>query len=263
MGISAWDCPVCHKDTPLDHYETSLCGETISEDYAAAVLDSERSHYRHGKREIGTTDLLGCPRKAAIVADVDYAVDPTSLNAPLTGTAWHERLAKSGANREIPVEGVIDGRRVVTSIDKVRKAGTGLVIEDDKHQNDYGARKLKDGPKPEHVVQLVIGAELYWQTHGKRIDRGIIRAHFTSKPGNVAQHVNPLPALEEVLGMKPLGGTGTVRDHLMTLGRWQDGALAWQDMALYGEFMSYGDKSACDYCPVRRPCKEAAYGADF
>jgi hypothetical protein len=265
MPITAWICKPCGgREVPLDHFETTDCGLKIHPDFAAAVLYSERSHYRFGQRAIGITDTLGCPRAAAIKHEVDYAVDPLTLNAPLTGTAWHAYMEEvaSDNNVEVEVGGTIAGDGIITSVDRLRPA-LGL-IEDWKNTNDFAVKYVKEKPKDEAVAQLAIGGELMQQTLGWRPTRGMVWYHNAASPGLTPHMVDPLPSLDWALAMRPHEGTATVRDSLVWMGRWKRQEVKWEDMPLTGESFVYGGgKTGCDYCPVQRVCWTQAKGTSF
>jgi hypothetical protein len=242
----------------------------VHPDFASAVLESERGHYRFGRKAIGVTDLVsGCPRASALKHEVEYAVNPVNLNAPLTGTAWH-RLMENAAHYanplagdyvEVEVAGKIDGIEVITAVDRLRK-DRGL-IEDWKHRNDYASKYDKrDGPKPEHIAQLSLGAELVEQTFKWRPTRATVWAHYTSGVGLYPMPVTLLP-LSGVLEFRPWKGSASVRDHLAAMESWRTGQAQWSDLPLFGENQTIGDKTACDYCPVFTICKEQARGAAF
>ena len=273
MPIHSWLCNVnCGgRERPLDHFETTDCGDCtetgkgLHPDFAAAVLEQERAHYRFGKRAIGVTDLVsGCPRAAAIKHTVPYAVDPLALNSPMTGMAYHQYIALASNSKEVEVKvaGKVEGVEVITSVDRLRKHR--LLIEDHKHRNDYaGKYDKRDGSKAEHVAQLSLGAELVEQTLGWRPMRGTIWAHYTGAVGLYPMPVPTLLSLSDVLEFKPWKGDATVRDHLAAMERWRKGEMQWSDLPLFGEAQKIGDKTACDYCPARVPCWEQARGAAF
>lgn len=265
MPITRFVCPSCGDvEVDLDHFERTACGEQVHPDFAGAVLWSERTHYRHGDRVIGVTDLIGCPRKAAIRHDEDYAVNPLDVNAPLGGTAWHTIMvsgSKEPAKCEVSLRGTIDGIEVVGQADRVRDG----LIEDWKVTNDFDAkRRREEGAKADHMAQVSLYAELAEQMNGpaSRPSRGIVWYRHQVKPGLVPCAFDIWP-LERVLAYKPADGISTVRDHLHWMARWVRRDVSWRDMPLAGERQSYGAKDACTYCTVRGQCKTAARGAEF
>lgn len=237
-------------------------------DYAEAILWSEQKHHRFGRRVVGLTDLIGCPRQAAMKGSRDHALDPLTVGALMMGTAWHylledATLGKDSAfHTECIVMGLIDGVPVEGQIDRLYK-DRGL-ISDWKTKSDFSFGKAGEEPevRDDHLAQLVIGAELCEQTLGWKPTRGLIREQFFVK-GQRSVAVDPLPSLDSVLNATVLSGQATLRDKLHWLDRWVKGEVKWEDMPLHGESEKFGAKTRCDYCVMRNTCWTQAKGAGF
>ena len=261
MPITKWFCPTCQAEVPLDHYATSVCGETtVHPDYAAAIIGDRDS--QHVKGAVRVTHGLGCPRRAVIEHVEDFAVNPLDVNAMLTGTAWHAMMERYGepGKVEVALSGNIAGVKVSGRTDRL---GTGTV-EDHKHINDDKVKYIrKDGVKAEHVAQLSIYAELAEQSGRQRPTRGIVWYH-TSKAGKDALipiHTELMP-IQEALDFKPHQGEYSVAELYQQADegfRTQD----WRALPLAGKSMSFGPQSMCSYCTVREICMEAERGAPF
>ena len=247
---------------PLDHFSTTKCGEIVQQDYVSAVLADDRRQAEYGTA-IRVTDGLGCPRKRVIGLKENLSINPLDYNSPLTGTAWHEKLqahSDQPEHCEVEVGGTIAGVDVVGHIDRVRFFDGSVTLQDAKHTNDYSFKYIKaDGPKPEHVCQLSIYAELYYQTFDVKPVSGTIWYHATVG-GFLPQWVAFWP-IEQCLIFKPYGGQYCYLDLLLQV----SGGLAgdWRNLPLAGESQTFGSKSACDYCSVRDVCWTAARGAPF
>lgn len=263
MPITAWLCKSCGgREVPLDHFDTTACGEKVHPDYANMVLEDRAGHYATGSGIVEVSHMIDCPRKYAIADKENYAVDPVSMNAMLTGTAWHEKVARHTTapdETEQVVRGTILGVPVQGKVDRTRRH-LGL-IEDWKHQNDYASKSVKDGPKKDHLVQCGLYAELIQQTHGWRPARTIIWSHFSAAPG-VVPLMAPTMSLKECLEHHPKGGDATVAELLGAANSYQL-SDNWKPIKLYGQSMSYGAKSGCDYCSVFDICMRQAKGAAF
>ena len=255
MPIGAWNCPVCNKnDLPLDHYSTTDCGNSIHPDYIRAVLLSEMGHYRFGTRDIGVTDLLGCPRSVAGSRDLKYSVNPKSLMAMSNGTAWDKWVTAEQEKEEL--HGTLGGIEIIGEPDRVRNG----VVEDWKRSNDFGKQYLKEA-KEDHRCQVSIYALLIECVDRQRwIGSGRIWYQFSNDclPFDVE-----LMSEATILEYKPVNGETTITAHLALLNEWRLGNLKWEDMPLTGEQQSYGKKSKCDYCPIAGPCREEATGAPY
>lgn len=263
MPITKWYCQTCKAEVPIDHYATSVCGETlVHPDYAAAIIGDRDS--QHIKGAVRVTHGLGCPRRAVIEHVEDYAVDPLEMNAMLTGTAWHAMMERFGDEQgcEVSVGGNLAGVSVAGRADRIRDMQGGVAVEDHKHVNDPKYVK-KDGVKPEHVAQLSIYAELAEQSGRNRPTRGIIW-HHTSKSGADALipiKVELMP-VNDVLEFRPHQGDYTVAELYQQA---DDGfrTLNWRAMPMAGASMSLGAHTMCNYCSVRGICKTAETGAPF
>lgn len=268
MPIARWYCQSCQAEVPLDHFATTLCGETtVHPDYAAAILWDRDS--QHVKGAVRVTHGLGCPRRAVIEHVEDFAVDPLDVNAMLTGTAWHALMEQGSLERlrgwpsresEVEVKGVLAGVEVRGKSDRL----TATLVEDHKNINDDKAKYVrKDGVKAEHVAQLSIYAELAEQSGRPRPTKGIIW-HHTSKAGKDAliPIAVKLMSVDEILEFKPHSGEYTVAE----LYKQADEGLKtgdWKSMPLAGKSMSFGPHSMCNYCTVRAICTEAETGAPW
>lgn len=252
MPIIGWACPICRNPrAPLDHYEASDCGGRIHSDYAAAVLADNRKDRAEG---VHVTTVLNCPRKSAIEQQADVYVDPLAYNSMIGGTGWH-KLMEASSNRpelcEVEVAGVVDGVRLVGTIDRLHPP---TAISDWKTTSEWAEKwlgKPKDeggGMKAEHLAQMSLYAELVEQSQGWRPLHGVVwyRTHKTILP-----FAERLWTLEQTLDFRPLSGDLTVAQLL------NEAASAdnWQEMELAGQSMKYGAaKTACDYCSVREIC---------
>lgn len=276
MPIAKWYCGACKAEKSLDHFDQSECGLTYAHpDYCAAILRDDNT--REG---VHVTDLLGCPRKAAIMRTEPYAVDPLSLNAAETGKAWHTHMEKGAASpiyhfphtyAEAEVSGTIAGIKVVGRVDRLRPPSwhEGMaaddhipgVIEDWKHQSDFAASYLaKEGAKPAHTVQLSLYAELVSQTFGWRPAFGVVWYHWSGQGAKAMKAVRvELLALEAALAHHPYECEFSVAQ---LLGQAASGKH-WKELPLAGETILFGNKTGCDYCPVAGVCKKEALGAPF
>ena len=269
MPIAKWFCPTCQAEVPLDHYATSVCGETtVHPDYAAAIIGDRDG--QHVKGAVRVTHGLGCPRRAVLEHVEDFAVNPLDVNAMLTGTAWHAMMEHHGKRSaldtdsdsgcEVSLRGTLAGVEVAGQCDRLRSG----IVEDHKHINDDKVKYVrKDGVKSEHVAQLSIYAELAEQSGRQRPTRGIVWYH-TSKAGKDALipiHTELMP-VDEVLEFKPHGGEYTVAELYQQA---DEGFRTgdWRAMPLAGKSMSFGPHSMCNYCTVREICMEAEKGAPF
>lgn len=249
MPIAKWICRGCaNREVELSHFATTRCGETVCHpDYAAAVLGDRVD------QPIGTvrvTNGLSCPRRAAIEASEEYALDPTEALPPISGTAWHywiETFGGAGCKAEVEVAGFVAGIPVVGHVDRVRDG----VVEDWKTVQFLP----KESVKPEHVVQTSV----YGYLLGPDYTRGRIwyKTHFELKP----VEFDLLP-IDEALEHKPYGGEFTVAELYGQMSGFVSGA-DWRAMPLAGKSMMFGDKSMCHYCSVREECTVAAMGEPF
>lgn len=263
MPIAKWKCPKCLQVVDIDHFEKTSCGLHLPSDYAKSVLDCQEDQFQDGSVRVSTA--ASCPRAGAIMATEEVAVDPLMFNAMHTGTAWHLLMAGSKyvnhAVNEVEVEGVIDGIIMKGHIDRVLRLDGVLYIGDWKHQKD-GNRKFQKEPKPEHIVQTSLYAELYHQTFGERPERGVIWYHYTSSPGVVAFDYDIWP-VQKCLAHVPYGGQYTVSHILHQAQQFANGEAKWQDLELIGNEFDFGGKTGCDFCIVRETCLIEATGAPY
>lgn len=267
MPISGWLCVACGgRQVPLDHFATTKCGDTVHPDFANAVLKSSTEHNerRGGTPGVSVTQGLGCPRRAAIELSVPYYLDPLTMNAPETGTAWHAHLERASVdpkNTEVELAGVIAGIKVTGRCDRLRPPDT---IEDAKHVNDFRRKYLKTMAPDNHRAQLSIYAELVEQTFGWRPTRGVIWYHFTmSGPDAFLPTKVDLLPIADALQLKPQLGKYSVLELFQQADSFFSGAVKWEDLPLAGESQMFGDKSLCTYCSVREVCWTQARGAPF
>ena len=255
MPIGAWNCPVCNGvDLPLEHYHDTDCGNSIHPDYIDAVLLAEQGHYRFGTRDIGVTDLLGCPRSVAGSRDLSYSVNPKDLMAMSNGTAWDKWVTNKQEKETL--RGTLGGIEIIGEPDRVRDG----VVEDWKRSNDWGKRGMVKA-KEDHRCQVSIYGLLKEQAgHIYIAKSGRIWYQFSNDclPFDVE-----LMSEAEILEYKPVNGETTIIEHLALLESWKQGKIKWQDMPLTGEQQSYGKKSKCDYCSIAGPCREEATGAPY
>ena len=260
MPIGAWNCPVCKRnDLPLDHYKTSAeCGRKIHPDYIDAVLQAETGHYRFGTRDIGVTDLIGCPRGVAGSRELFYSANPKDLMAMSNGTAW-DQWVTAGQEKE-SLRGTLGGIEIIGEPDRIRDG----VIEDWKKKSEYSLTKIKNGPDRDHICQVSIYAHLKRQGDVWRkpewVESGRIWYQFSFQ---CIAHDVTLMSEEEILTYKPVNGETTIGEHLKILDAWKNGNQGWTDMKLIGEQQTYGKKSKCDYCSVAGPCREKETGAPY
>ena len=269
--IVGWYCKACRSNVALDHFETTACGLVVHPDYAAAVLHSDADYYGAGL--VTVTGGIGCVRSRAIEKDKPVVVNPLDYNALVTGAAWDAALEKHAPDgtTKIRVAGLIDGVRVEGEIDRVRRVGDDLLIEDHKHTNNFQYKWLAEeaGPRVEYIVQTSIYAELYHQTFGERPTKGAIWYHFSggnsSRNPPVMPKVYKLMDLTDCLDHQPYGGNYTVRELYHQAADYYQGSrkLDAFDLPLVGESMAFGSKKYCDYCQVRDACFTAAYKAPF
>lgn len=263
MPITRWTCPECKREVPLDHYESGgACSLVVHPDYVAAVLADHLS--KVDKVWPSVTTGLGCPRKTAILKAEDVAVNPLDLNAMFTGTAWHKAVERPTKHNEVAVEGMLDGIKVVGTIDRLRSLGDGrLVIEDWKHGNCFG-RKYVTEAKPEHIVQVSLYAELAYQSLGVRPSIGVIWYHYTSSPALVPKAAE-LWDVERCLAHRPYAADWTVGQLLKMADDYVNHShpVQWTSLPLVGQTIKFGSKSGCDYCEVKPTCLIASGGAPF
>lgn len=262
--ITGWLCPGCNgRSVPLDHFEKASCGRThVHPHYANAVLAKERDHYSRGSKIVSVTQGLGCPRKSAILESVDISVNPMDMNASITGTAFHALMESAPhyaeAAVEVHVSGVLDGIPVQGRPDVYWPAKQ--LIEDFKHSNDF-MEKYRQEAKPDHIVQQSLYAELIEQSGKPRPVDGIVWYHYTAH-GLKPKAFKVLP-LREALDFKPHGSPLSVINLLRAMHNFYRGVTKWQDLAMAGEDMAFGSKTACDYCEARSVCWTEAKGAPF
>lgn len=257
MPIIGWWCAKCRSRVALDHYEGACA--SVHPDFAAAVLADSRRVRTEG---IHVTNILGCPRRGLIESQANLYVDPLGYNAMMGGTGWH-RLMQQSSNRpelcEVDVEGVIQGIRVVGTIDRLHPP---TAISDWKTTSDFAGKWLAKpkaeggGMKPDHLAQMSLYAELVEQTQGWRPTHGIAWYRMQKEMLPFAEKLWDLPT---VLDYKPVGGEYSVAE---LLGQLSNGAR-WEDLPMVGETQKYGTKLACDYCSVRDLCWGQAKGAPF
>lgn len=271
MPIVGWDCPVCKARVPLDHYATTACGLAIHPDYAQAILD-DRAEPHHSEGIVTVTMGLTCPRSRALenAEDAQLYVNPLDYNALLIGQAWDKFIT----GEKLVLVGTIAGIPMAGEVDRVRRLGTDLLIEDWKHSNNFQQRFLKKDVdegraiKTEYRIQTSIYAELYSQMNGERPNKGMVWNHYSGAPGPSNRVLWPLIydtiPLDEALAYKPYGGDYTVLELYQQAAQlYADEPVKWSDLPLVGETMSFGPKSYCDYCQVRTKCFEEAKGAPF
>lgn len=270
MPIVGWSCPECKAQVPLDHYAASTCGLTIHPDYVQAILD-DRAEPHHTEGMVTVTMGLTCPRSRALEnSDEKLFVNPLDYNALLIGQAWDrfitgEKLVLVGKIADIPMAG---------EVDRVRRLGTDLLIEDWKHSNNFQQRFLKkevdDGRaiKMEYKIQTSIYAELYEQMHSERPNKGMVWNHYSGAVSSSNKVLWPLIydtiPLTEALAHKPYGGEYTVLElYQQAAELYGDVPVTWDKLPLVGKTMSFGSKEFCEYCQVRDACFKQAFGADF
>lgn len=275
MPIIGWNCPICKRKEPLDHYKTSICGMSIHPDYAEAVLHGNDDYY--GLDMVTVTSGLGCPRSRAIEAEANIYVNPVDYNALVIGDAWDRQMERFAPpmNAKIAVRGMLAGIDVSGEIDRVREVvdvsgESYLVIEDHKHGNNFAQRfSKKEGVKLEHKLQLSIYGHLYGRMYKVTPTHGAIWNHYSGAPAGKATDIYILPfvfllmPIMEALNAKPHGSTFTVAELYQQTAARLEGEVTWKDLPLVGETMSFGATSYCDYCQMRETCFTQAKGAPF
>lgn len=258
MPLTGWLCPQCKREVPLDHFTKGDCRFVVHPDYADAQVKDRRQH-EYPDALPSVTMALGCPRSNAIMKIEDYSVDPLSLNAPATGTAWHAWIDPHTQESEVELQGVIDGVNLTGQTDRLDKALR--LIEDHKHKSDFGMKHVKTkGAAIEHQAQLALYAELCEQQEGWRPTDYCLWYHSSSNRDAFVPVRGRVMGLEDALAIKPHNGSYTVRELLHQAAK---PAGEWRDLPLSGKDMSFGDKSMCDYCAVRSICWTADSGAPF
>lgn len=273
MPVTKWICPTHGREVDLDHF--NFCSGTHP-DYAAAVLaDRAKQAERVGVR---VSLASSCPRKYAIMATEDVAIDPLSNLTAMKGTAWHAMLEKSsspaeeGLGNEIAVTGEIAGIPISGRIDRVRYFDGKLTIEDFKTGKDaravfirggksYGKQIAGNGAPIEYKIQLSLYCALYEQQFGKKPDAAAIWWWFSAE-----SWCEPIKIMtvEECLLHHPYDSEFTVGDILAQAQLVADGAVRWQVLPLVGKTFKFGPKfTGCDYCEVRDKCWVADSGAPF
>ena len=270
MPIIGWFCPSCCRPVPFDHFEGTACGG-VHPDYAAAMLTDIREHEekREGREEglIGVSYGIGCPRSKAIASTIDIYVNPLEWNSMMTGKAWHSVMERGCNNpelAEVEVKGEIEGFKLTGFIDRIRMTETGRVIEDWKHTNDYARKGIASltEPKPEHMVQLSIYAELHKQQFNLPVDNAIVWYHFSSGTPPMIPLRSSVWPIEKCLDFHPFGGDWSVRELYQQMAASIAGK-DWRELPLVGESQLFGTKNHCDYCDVRMVCWEDSRGAPF
>lgn len=297
MPIVGWQCPICNRAVPLDHYETSDCGLAIHPDYAAAIIrDRETPH--HTTDMVTVTMGLGCPRSRALEnSDEDLLANPLDYNALLIGQAWDTFIT----GEKLVLRGVVEGIQMAGEVDRVWRHGPDLYIVDWKHSNNNQQLFMKKEEergtviKTEYRVQTSIYAELYYQMEMERFEAGLLKRGYKKatkesleecappeRPnrGMVINHYSGAQSsrnrvlwplvydtipLEEALDFRPYDGDYTVLDlYQQAAGLYADQPVAWSDLPLAGKTMQFGKTNTmCDYCQVRVKCYETAQGAPF
>lgn len=266
MPITRWTCPTCRQVVSLDHFAHSDCG--VHPDYAAAVLaDRKAQNERTGVR---VSNGLSCPRKAAILAQEDVAVDPLGMLSPLKGTAWHALMESAagsvhpaGLGTEIEVAGELGGIPVTGKIDRVRIVAGRLVGEDWKTGSDFRIKFIKPSAKSptacaplEYRVQLSLYAELYRQQFGRAWDGATIWWAFSNDmwPESIE-----ILDVETCLAHHPYECDYSVAQLLEQAAAGKH----WTELPLVGESIKFGTKDGCSYCEVRDVCWTQAKLAPF
>jgi len=266
MPIAKWLCAACGgREVALSHFADTVCGEKVHPDFAAAILKDRGEQYV--SKAVRVSHGLGCPRRAAIEESEPYSVDPLDLNPPLTGTAWHAMMESAGPRElcEVEVDGTLGVVYVNGKMDRLRPLTDGeLAIEDWKHINDFGVKWINGAPKPEHMVQASLYAELVEQCGNPRPSVGIIWYH-SSQSGKAAltSHKFPLLPTHEALAARPYDCDFTVLELLKQAASHYEDGVRWQELPLAGKSIKFGTKTGCDYCSVRSICTEADKGAPF
>lgn len=262
MPITQWFCPSCCHPVGFDHFELTACGG-VHPDYARAVLRDVQTTAAERRGRVGVSNAMGCPRSRAIQEVEEVAINPLEYNAVLTGTGWHSMMAGDHPDSEVEVRGTINGIELTGHIDRVRRDESGiLLIEDWKHTNDYARKTITDlkEPKPEHVVQASIYAELYNQTFDEMPKGIVVWYHFTAgKPPMIPKRASVKP-IEECLNVYPFECDWSIGELYQQL---QVPVEDWRDLPMVGESQKFGTKTMCDYCWVRMTCWEADKHAPF
>lgn len=257
MPIIGWWCNKCRSRVALDHYEKDCA--SVHPDFAAAVYADNQRQRAEG---IHVTQLLGCPRRGAIETQAGLYVDPLAYSAMLGGTAWHKLMETHSRHPhlcEVDVAGVINGVRVVGTIDRLHPP---TAISDWKTTSDFAGKWLNKpkaeggGMKDDHLAQMSLYAELVEQQLGWRPTHGIAWYKMQKEMLPFAEELWPLG---RVLDYKPVSGEYAVGELLeQVAGEWP-----WEELPLVGETQKYGNKLACDYCAVRELCWSQSKGAPF
>lgn len=268
MPIVGWYCAKCRANVPLDHFATTPCGLVVHPDYAEMVLHSDDDYYGAGL--VTATGGLGCVRSRAIERDESVFVNPLDYNALVLGSAWDAALQAHapGGTAKVRVAGIIDGVVVEGEIDRVRRIGENLYIEDHKHSNNFQYKYVaEEAVRVEYVIQTSIYAELYYQTFGERPTHGAIWYSFSggnapNKPPLLSK-IYPVKPLADCLDHCPYDGDYSVRELYHQAAEYCGGVIDAFQLPLAGESMRFGTKGYCDYCQVREACYTQAKGAPF
>lgn len=280
MPITDWWCAAHKAEVPLDHFEhCTYCHP----DFTAAILtDRAIQADRSGVR---VSSASACPRKYAILATEDVAVDPLSFLQAMKGTAWHAMMEESvyqqvadkneplpnGTGAEIRVAGEIAGITLTGTIDRVLLRDGKLIGQDIKTGKDarevfirggksYGKVMTGQGAPIEYKIQLSIYAELYRQQFGQAWDAAEI---WWTLLNHWCEPVAIIP-VEQCLAHHPYDSEFTIAEILAQAQQVADGAVKWQDLPLVGKTFAFGPKfTGCDYCEVRDKCWTQAQGAPF
>lgn len=281
--ITKWWCNTHKAEVPLDHFEScTYCHP----DFAAAILaDRAVQADRTGVR---VSSASACPRKYAILASEDVAVDPLSFLQAMKGTAWHKMVeagayyskeeienrilsVSEGLGSELSVSGTIGGIALTGTIDRVLLRDGKLVGQDHKTGKDarevfirggksYGKEVKGQGAPIEYKIQLSIYAELYRQQFGRAWDAAEIWWTLLNHWCEPVAIMTP----GQCLSHHPYDSEFTVAEILAQAQQVADGVVMWQDLPLVGDTFHFGPKfTGCNYCEVRGMCWMANQKAPF
>lgn len=236
-------CPCTFGPLPIDHFASGACkglagGMHMPLEWVESIVEDRISDAYHAGTRLTTTRCLGCPRESFIADTKDYVFDPAHANSPHWGTAVHEKISKNRSSQYFEVRfggpgdalpaarlfrgemGLVgtEGIVVCGKVDKIT-LGYGAIHDYKLHSETSQRFKGRD-----NKTDWTTAAQLNIYRHSLE-DVGaappetiqeLVAYHgaMTSKrgPRPWIPEVLPLMSQEQILDVKPGGGTFTVRE---------------------------------------------------
>lgn len=194
------------------------------------------------------TDCLGCPRRRALSRE-NVPIDLTRLEARLFGTLIHSALSTvNPETAEVPVSGVLFGLQIVGSIDRI---DNGFTVDYKAGEDKGNGRALPDAPYPEEVWQQECYRYLLYERECPTLGWRIY--YRWGKDWYVYEHIGPVWTEDKLGAFRPHGGAFTAAE---IAGQCASDAPA-SSLPLVGATQKIGRATACDWCEVGGPCREA------